>query len=565
MSVGPWAQAAARLAWSQVPEATIFWAHDLRALPAAIAARDHAGGGSIVYDVHEIFPEAGEHALRPAWARAQMAALERHLAGNARAVVTVNDALAERLADALAIQPVVTARNCPPRWRRPEDARDASPLRSATGLGPNVPIVLYHGGLAPGRGIEILGAAIELPGLEAVHLVFMGQGPSRQQAVALANASSRVHVLDPVPPSELLSWVAGADVAVAPIQPTTLNHRLSSPNKVFEALAAGVPVVGSDIPGIREVIGADPSAPLGVLVDPDDPADVAAAIRSILDRPLAEREALRRRCIAAAHDRWNWETESAGIVALARDLAAGMDHQVAKPAVEGLPIPQSICFVLPSTGAFDARTARFASDLADRGHSVTVVARSGPGLPSEESPRPRLRIIRVDSGPSSGPAPTSRWRFGGPFLEAMRIARVIRRVRRQRRAVARLNLRPDIVHAMGFLALPVATDLVGRTGARLVYDARDLYVESNNIARLPRILRSVFAWREGRWARRAATVFTVNTVCAEYLQRRYGIERPIVVMNGQRPWQIPDPRPNLIRDRLGLQPVSKVALYHGGF
>jgi len=99
------------------------------------------------------------------------------------------------------------------------------------------------------------------------------------------------------------------------IQPDTLNHRLGTPNKLFEAIAAGVPVVASDFPGIREIV-ADPAGPLGVLVDPTSPAAIAAGIRQILEAPAAERAALRARCLAAAHARWNWETESARLIEL---------------------------------------------------------------------------------------------------------------------------------------------------------------------------------------------------------------------------------------------------------
>jgi hypothetical protein len=57
---------------------------------------------------------------------------------------------------------------------------------------------------------------------------------------------------------------------------------------------------------------------------------------------------------------------------------------------------------------------------------------------------------------------------------------------------------------MGFLGLPVAVDLSKRARAPFVYDARDIYAEANNIARLPWPARAVFARRERSWARRAA-------------------------------------------------------------
>lgn len=584
LAVMPWARAAAAAARAEVPDATVYWAHDLRALPAAIEARDSAGRGTIIYDAHEIFAEAGENARRPAWARRQINALERRLATRATALVTVNELLAERLGPALEISQVVVARNCPPRWTPPSGV-DGSPLREAARVPAGTPLLLYHGGLAAGRGIEQLAAAIDAPGLERAHIVFMGNGPATEQVDALARGSEgRIHRLPPVSPAHLSAWVAGADVVVAPIQPTTLNHRFSSPNKVFEGIASGVPVVGSDLPGIRSVILADPDEPLGAVVDPADSAALARAIASIVSLPPSEAAALRARCLAAAHARWNWEIESQGLVALASELdgpaapgstqgvagaaaglgaAAGSDGAAAGPDVRQT--PQQICFVLASTGEFDARTRRLAMGLADRGHAVTVLARAGHRLAAEDRMGPSVVVRRVDVG---GEAVQPVKRAVGPWravLEARRLLAVIGRVRRQTRAVRDVALAPDVVHAMGFLALPVALDLARRTRARLIYDARDLYVESNNIARLPGPLRLLFAWREGRWARAADRILTVNESCADYLERRYRVRRPVVVMNGQLPWAAPDKRPNLIRERLGIPESRTIALYHGGF
>jgi glycosyltransferase involved in cell wall biosynthesis len=134
--------------------------------------------------------------------------------------------------------------------------------------------------------------------------------------------AERVHVLPAVSPDVLEDWVRDADVAVMPIQDSTLNHRLSTPNKLFEALAAGVPIVASDLPELRRIVMEDPAGPLGVLCDPTDPASIAASIADLLGRPVDERRALRERCLAAARDRWNWETESARLVDLYADLAA---------------------------------------------------------------------------------------------------------------------------------------------------------------------------------------------------------------------------------------------------
>jgi glycosyltransferase involved in cell wall biosynthesis len=106
------------------------------------------------------------------------------------------------------------------------------------------------------------------------------------------------------------------------IQPDDLNSRLSSPNKLFESLAAGVPVVSSDLPVRRRILVDDPDGPLGELCDPADPASIAAAIRRVLDVPPGERAARRARILRAAHARWNWEVEGAKLVALYDELAA---------------------------------------------------------------------------------------------------------------------------------------------------------------------------------------------------------------------------------------------------
>ena len=316
-----WASAAAAAA----PPADAWHAADREGLAAAGGGRRRAGG-RLVYDSHEIFLEAASAATLARPAKWLLARGERRWARAADAVVTVNPSIANELARRLRPTRLVVVHNCPARWTPEPGAADL--LGTAAQVPAGAPLLLYHGVFARHRGLEQLALASLEPGLERAHVVYLGYGSGRSwlEALALdARFDGRLHVLDAVDPAVLLDWVAGADVEVIPGQPSTLNHRLSSPNKLFEALAAGVPVAVMDFPYVRGLVLDDPDGPLGAVCDPTDPAAIAVAIRSIIELAPDARADLRRRCLQAAHERWNWETEAAKLVDLYASLAAGPD------------------------------------------------------------------------------------------------------------------------------------------------------------------------------------------------------------------------------------------------
>lgn len=553
-----WGRAAAQAA----PPADVWHAHDLSGIPAALYARARHGG-RLVYDAHELFTEAGDTASRPRWARAVLRRYERRAILAADGVVTVNDGLAAELRRIAEPRRLVVVRNTPPAPRSLLAPSDR--LRAALSLPAGTRIVLYHGGFQRDRGLPELITAMGTPGLELAHLVLMGSGPMAAELRGRADATAvagRVHVIPPVPPEVLGEWVASADVGAMPNQPRTANERISTPNKLYECLAAGIPVVSSDFPERRRIIVEDPDGPLGALCDPTDPDSIGGALRAILDLDQETTAGLRARCLEAARLRWNWETQAATLLGLYAGIAPAPVQGIA----DGAPSPQRVTFALPSSGAFDARTRRMAVGLAERGHDVLVIARSEPGLPDQEDLGSGAVLRRVDAGTAPANAVAAGPR--GPFrlvTEGIRMTRTALRSRTQTAAARRADRPATIYHAMGFLALPVAIDLAARAGAPFVYDARDLYAEGNNIARLPRPLRWLFVRRERAWARRAAAVLTVNASLAAELERRLGIPRPAVVMNTQLPWTPPEPRPDLIRVALGLAPMTPIVLYHGGF
>jgi glycosyltransferase involved in cell wall biosynthesis len=276
----------------------------LMGLPGGIAVLDRLGG-RLIYDARDLYPDAGSLARLPRPLRALVAAVESRWASRADRVFTVNDALADILRDRLGCERPLVVLNA--SAVRPADSPRPTRLHDALGLPAATPIVLYHGGFSPGRGIpELIDATAEVPG---VHLALVGYGRLESDLRARAaqpDLAARMSVLPAVPHAELLDWVASADVVAIPIKGDTLNHRLATPNKLFEALAVGVPVVASNLPGMAPIVR---ELDAGVLVDAASPTAIAAGIRSILEPPPAAREATRARIRAGAAGRYDWPVQ----------------------------------------------------------------------------------------------------------------------------------------------------------------------------------------------------------------------------------------------------------------
>jgi glycosyltransferase involved in cell wall biosynthesis len=302
----------------------VWHAHDFAGL---VAVGGYVGSDvALVYDVHDLFTESGTARLLPGPVRRAILRYERHLVRRVDFAVTVNEALADVIEVRCRPRSMIVVHNCPPRWTPPQPRPDL--IREVAGIPPHAPVVLYHGLLSANRGIERLLEAILHPDLGAAHLALMGFGPlqaSLSEAAAEARFEGRVHVLDPVPPGELLPWVASADVGAMAMPPASRNLYLSTPNKLFECLAAGTPVVVSDFPAIRAIVDGDPLGPLGAICDPSDAGDVARALAGILALDRGAWSDLSQRCNGAAHERWNWESEARKLIDAYDTLARSRD------------------------------------------------------------------------------------------------------------------------------------------------------------------------------------------------------------------------------------------------
>jgi glycosyltransferase involved in cell wall biosynthesis len=251
-------------------------AHDAAMLlPGIIGAR--LTGAQLVYDSHELATSVPYRERAWVWF---VAAIERLVVPRCAAVITVSGGIARRLRERyrLPITPTVVRNVTEPR------PRGAGDLRRRLGIDAQTPLVLHQGAPAPARGCEVLLTAIErLPG---VHLVFLGD-PELGYATVLRDlmrahgVEDRVTLLPNVPLEELLAHTAEADVGVTLLQDTCENHRLALPNKLFEYIAAGVPVVASALPETRRVVE---GYGVGWCVPPHDPFALADALRNALSR-----------------------------------------------------------------------------------------------------------------------------------------------------------------------------------------------------------------------------------------------------------------------------------------
>jgi glycosyltransferase involved in cell wall biosynthesis len=308
----------AGIAASRDASQVVWHGHDLTGLAPAAAAQAERGG-SLVYDSHELYLESGSlpSLPRPIWRL--LFAYERRLARGADRVITVNETIAQVLSKRYRIRKPVVVMNCPPLGLEPV-APDVSPLRDLLGRPTGRRILVIHGLYAAGRGLlESVEALRHLP--DECVLVLLGSGPWESRLRDISEdptLGGRLVLHPPVPQVSLLSWLSGADVSLCALTADNLSHYYAAPNRLFEALGAGVPVVVSDFPELRPIVD---RYGVGAVCDSTDPSSIAAAALQLLDEPESERNARRARCRLAVEETYNWERQAQVLLRVYEDLS----------------------------------------------------------------------------------------------------------------------------------------------------------------------------------------------------------------------------------------------------
>ena len=270
-------------------------AHDLDTLPAAVAMKRRTGL-PLIYDAHEFFPwmVADVSRAKP-WA-GRFARLERRLTPEAELVVVSCPALREYFA-AVTQAPIATVMNT-----QTLVAGGYEPPRN-----PRMRVVCI-GGLHMDRLlVPFAELAVEDDSFE---VEIGGWGPAADPIRALAAKSrGNLRFLGAVPMGEVLPRTRAADVAYALYDPSKRLYRLGLPNKLFEALVVGRPLLVAKGTSVgNEVVAAD----CGLAIEYSKEA-LRVAIRSLRD-DRAARERMGRNAFRLAREKYNWSHDEAALL-----------------------------------------------------------------------------------------------------------------------------------------------------------------------------------------------------------------------------------------------------------
>ena len=180
---------------------------------------------------------------------------------------------------------------------------DKAVARGRFGLMSGLSVVAYVGKLAPWQGLEtLIDSAQLLEGEPKLLVLIVGEGPLRgaiASRIIAKHLEERIRLVGSIPHEDVPTILASADVCVAPFSSKRNELIGISPIKLFEYLAAGRPIVASDVAGVREIV-----EDAGVLVAPDSAPLLASAIKQLIDDPARMANLGRRASDLAKANSW---------------------------------------------------------------------------------------------------------------------------------------------------------------------------------------------------------------------------------------------------------------------
>lgn len=258
----------------------------------------------LVYDSHEYYTGVPELENRP-FIRSIWKKIERTIFPKLDIVITVNESIAGLYEKEYGKRPVVI-RNVP--LKPPSLALTGKQeLRRKLELPENDFLLILQGaGINIERGAE---EAVEsMKYLEGAKLLIVGGGdvlPFLKELVSMHHLEEKIIFKPRMPYEQLIEYTAATDLGLTLDKNTNVNYRFSLPNKIFDYIHAGIPVLASRLPEVERVIN---EYEIGTFVDNHDPKHIASKVEWIRNNPEQTTKWKSRLIVAA--QQLNWEEES---------------------------------------------------------------------------------------------------------------------------------------------------------------------------------------------------------------------------------------------------------------
>jgi glycosyltransferase involved in cell wall biosynthesis len=255
----------------------------------------------LVYDSHEYFTGVPEIQNRPAvkWV---WHSIERLMFPGLKYVMTVSDSVARKYESEYGVK-ILTVRNCS---RKTDHILPYS--KAELGITETDLLLILQGtGINIDRGSEeLLGA---LSQTENVSLLIVGSGDVIDRLKSMSgelNISDRVKFIPVLKWDEMIRYTKSADAGLSLDKNTNPNYLCSLPNKLFDYISSGIPLIVSDLPEVSAIVR---EAGCGLIIESVTPENISGAITRLKDDPK-EREEFRKKSVSASNT-LNWERESA--------------------------------------------------------------------------------------------------------------------------------------------------------------------------------------------------------------------------------------------------------------
>lgn len=275
--------------------------NDLDTLPACHKIARWKSRIQLVYDTHEIFCEVPELAnagfKKRVWLK-----YERKIVPRLKKVYTVNDSIASYYLNQYGNRPFVV-RNISNRY-------SPSTIKTRTELGlpeDKFIIIIQGSGINIDRGNEEILDAFALLD-DSYFLLIAGSGdviPKLKEIVRSKNLSHKVLFKARMPYADLMQYTSVCNAGISMDKDTNLNYRYSLPNKLFDFMHAGIPIIASDLPEIKKIVL---NYNVGVICPAVNAESIAKTIQEMKNKPEIYNQ-MRQNCITASNE-LNWENES---------------------------------------------------------------------------------------------------------------------------------------------------------------------------------------------------------------------------------------------------------------